>query len=318
MSVFPRIITHNFSLKLLALAGAVVLWAIVPGDPQGGEVISDVPVRIQVADLDWVQQGSAIPASVQVRLSGPTREIIRLARQGTVVRVPVDRVSSPDTVIALRRDWVSLAGAPGVVVEELLPGAVQVSFEEARSAAVQLDLPLYGRLPANLALAAAPAISPSVARVRGPARLVDRLSGIPLEPLDLSTVGESGIIEVAVDTTGLGGLLVSPLSASVGLRVEPAAERRLSRLPVTVLGGTGMTVLFQPDSVDVRVGGAPARLSASPMGGIRPVVDGRLLAGLAPGESRRVPLGVVGLPELVTAIPVPDSVTVVRPVGGSQ
>lgn len=318
MSVIPRFITHNASLKILAFVGAVFLWAIVPGSTEGGEILSDVPVRVQVADMEWVQAGPPEPAEVQVRLSGPTREIIRLAREGTMIRVPVDRVTSADTLVALRRDWVVLAGSPGVVVEEVLPAAVQLRFEEARSSAVPFDLTTVGRLPGNLALVAPPAVNPTVARVRGPARLVDDLDAMPLEPLELGEVESSGIVELAVDTTGLGGVLVTPLRVSVGVRVERSAERRLGGVAVRVRNDPGFTVLLEPDSVGIRVSGAPARLTGSPLGAMGLAVDGRLFDDLLPGESRRVPVGVVGVPELLTAAPVPDSVTVIRPLGAGE
>ena len=270
MSVLPRFLTHNASLKLLAFVGAVVLWAIVPGSTEGGEILSDVPVRVQVADVDWVQAGLPEPEEVQVRLSGPTREIIRLAREGTTIRVPVDRVTGPDSLVALRRDWVVLAGSPGVVVEEVVPAAVQLRFEEARSSAVPFELNTVGRLGGDLALAALPAVNPTVARVRGPARLVDSLDNLPLAPLDLGEIESSGIVELAVDTSGLGGLLITPLRASVGVRVEPSAERRLSGLTVEVRNDPGFSLLLQPDSGDVRIVGAPSRLTGSPLGQARP------------------------------------------------
>lgn len=318
MSVIPRFITHNASLKLLAFVGAVFLWAIVPGSTEGGEVLSDVPVRVQVADMDWVQAGPPEPARVQVRLAGPTREIIRLAREGTTIRIPVDRVTSADTLVALRRDWVVLAGSPGVVVEEVVPAAVQLRFEEARSSAVPFELTRVGRLPGDLALAADPAVNPTVARVRGPARLVDELDGMPLEPLELGEIESSGIVELAVDTAGLGGVLVTPMRVSVGIRVEPAAERRLSGIPVRVRNGPGFSVLVEPDSGAVRVVGAPARLNGSPLGSVGLAVDGRLFDDLAAGASRRVPVAVVNVPYLLTAAPVPDSVTVIRPLGAGE
>lgn len=318
MSFVPRIITHNASLKLLAFLGAVFLWAIVPGEPQGGEVLTDVPVRVQVADLDWVQAASPEPTTVQVQLSGPTREIIRLAREGTSVRVPVDRVTSADTTVALRRDWVVLAGAPGVVVDEVVPGTVRLRFEEARSKSIPLVVRTTGRLPAGLALAAPLGVTPVLARVRGPARLVDPLESLPLEPLVLGEVRSSGILELPVDTVGLGSVLVTPQRASVGIRVEAAVEERIPEVQVEIADGPGYLLVSDPPVAEVRVTGAPGRLAASSLEGVRVVVDGRLVQGLAPGQTRRVPLAVLDVPPLLSAAAIPDSVTVARPLGSAE
>ena len=316
MSFVPRFVTHNASLKLLAFVGAVFLWAIVPGAPQGGEVLADVPVRVQVADLDWVLTGEPEPSRVQVRVSGPTREIIRLAREGTVVRVPLEAVASSDTVVTLRRDWVAVQGAPRVVVEEVVPGAVRVRLEPARSESLPLVPALTGELPVGLALAAPPGVSPAVARVRGPARLLDEVTSIPLRPVDLSQIRGSGLVEVAVDTTGLGGLLVDPLRASVGIRVDPKAERRLTDLSIGVVNDPGYDLVLEPAMSDVAVVGAQGRLDAAPLEQVGLVVDGRLLAGMAPGESRTVPVGVMDVPPLLSARAAVDSVLAFRPMGG--
>jgi YbbR domain-containing protein len=203
-----------------------------------------------------------------------------------------------------------------VVVDEVVPGSVRLRLEEARSKTVQLIATTSGELPARLALAAPPGASPAVASVRGPARLLERLESISLEPVDLSEIEASGLVEVAVDTAGLGGLLISPLRASVGIRVDPAAERRLPGLSIAVVNQPGYAVMLEPDQSDLRVRGAETRLNTAALGSARLVVDGRLLAGMVPGESRMVPVGSVGLPALLTAAPVVDSVMAFRPIGG--
>ncbi len=320
MNLLPRFVTHNALLKLLAFVGAVFLWAIVPGAPQGGETLTNVPVRVQVADLDWVQAAPPDPGEVQVRLSGPTREIIRLAREGTTIRVPVDRITSADTMVVLRRDWVALTGAPSVIVEEVVPGAVRLQLEPASSGALPFNIRTTGRLPAGFALAAPLGVNPPLARVRGPTRLVSQLEGISLMPLDLTEIDESGIFDLLVDTAGLGNVLVTPQRASVALRVEPAVERLLGTVPIEVMDAPSYPLLLQPDSADIRVIGAAARLAGANVGAMRLAVDGRLLEGMETGESRTVPLTVRDVPALLAALPGVDSVTVLRsvPEGGMR
>jgi YbbR domain-containing protein len=316
MSFVPRFITHNASLKLLALVGAIFLWAIVPGDPQGGETLTDVPVRVQVADLDWVASGPPEPSRVQVRLTGPTREIIRLAREGAMVRIPVERVASPDTIVSLRRDWVVLPGTAGILVEEVVPGTVRLQFEEARSRSLPLTVRTTGRLRDELALAAPLGVTPAVARVRGAARLVDGLESIPLRPIDMAQIQESGILDVPVDTAGIGGVLVTPQRASVGVRVERAVEEVLDSVEVEVADPPGYALVVEPAAVAVTLRGAGSRMAVALQDGVRPVVARGLVLGMAPGDSRRVPVELLGLPELVRARVQPDSVTVSRPGDG--
>ncbi|MEJ2541700.1 MAG: hypothetical protein P8188_17330 [Gemmatimonadota bacterium] len=317
-SFIPGFITHNASLKLLALVGAFFLWAIVPGTPEGTETLTDIPVRIQVGDPEWLVAGAPEPSRVTIRVSGPTPEIIRLAREGTSVRAEIQEVTSPDTLIQLRRDWVVLAGRPGVVVEELVPAAVQVRFEASAEEALPILVRTRGRLPDGVSLAFPLGTTPAVARVSGPARIVRELEGLPTVPLDLSALDESGQVNLPLDTTGLEAALVTPHTVSVGIRVAPTAQRRVTSVPLRVQGSPDFEPLLDPTEVEVVVRGAPARLEAAGLASLRAVVDGDLLSGMAPGASRWVPVGVTGVPELLGARPVPDSVLVIRPVGGGE
>ncbi len=315
MSFLPRVVSHNASLKLLAFVGASVLWAIVPGESSQRETISSVPVRVQIADPDWALAGSPDPLEVSVRFSGPSGDVIRLVQQGTSVLVPIDAISGTDTVVQLRRDWVVLGEGAGLVVEEIIPATVDLHFERAISVALPLSVRTRGRLASGLSLAAPLGVTPGVVRVRGPARLLEGLDSIPLRTLDLSTVSRSGIIEVAVDTTGMGELLLTPLQASIGVRVENSLERLLPAIPVEVQGFPAGTLEVQPQAVAVAIRGASSVLSAANLDGIHVRINESEIADLAPGEARRVPLTLVGVPNLLTGSLEVDSVRVVRPRG---
>lgn len=312
MSVLPSIVTHNASLKLFAFVGASVLWAIVPTESSQRETLTSVPVRIQVADPEWSLAGSPLPLEVSVRFSGPTREVIRLVREGTSVLVPVESVSTTDTILQLRRDWVVLSGATGLVVEEIIPASVQLQFERAISVALPLSVRTTGRLASSFSLAAPLGVTPGVVRVRGPARLLEGLDSIPLLPLDLATVTRSGIIEVAVDTAGMSDLLLTPLQATVGVRVEASVERLLSAIRVEVQGFPAGALDVQPQAVAVAIRGAASVLNAADLAGIRVRIEESDISDLAPGESRRVPLTLLGVPALLNGALETDSVRVVR------
>ena len=144
---------------------------------------------------------------------------------------------------------------------------------------------------------------------------MSQVEGIPLEPLDLSDLRESRSFDLAVDTSGLGNVLVTPQRATVRVRVEPAVERVMAAVPVEVESPPSFGLILQPDTAGLRVTGATARLEASALEAIRLVVDGRLLEGMEVGEARRVPVGVVDVPLLLTARSTVDSVSVVRPEG---
>ena len=300
MALLPRVVVHNWRLKLSALGLSVFLWALVQTEPRNAETFS-VPVVVEVSDTAWVASGGPEPSFVELRLSGPAREIIRLARQGTWIRVPVRSIGSSDTTVTLRRDWVGLGDGTRLTVESLSPSTVRMEFEPAVSRVVPLAVRTSGRLPPNLALATPVGVSTPVVRLRGPASRLEGLDSVRLRPLDLAQVSASGIFEVPVDTAGLSGVRITPLSATLGFRVEEQAERALEGVPVIVQSeGSGAGIVVTPLAVDVTLRGARTLVTAVDPMDVRVWVGPELVRGMERGEERQVSVRVDGVPDLVS------------------
>lgn len=313
MALTPRILVHNWRLKLSALGLSIFLWALVQGEPRNSETLGGVPVLVEVADTAWTLSGSPTPATVELRLSGPAREIIRLAREGTAVRVSLRSIGSADTVVSLRRDWVDVGEGGGLTVEALVPASVRIALEPALSKVVPISVSTVGALPGHLALASPIGVNPRVIRVRGPASRVEGLDSLALRPLDLSQVEASGVFELPVDTSGLGGGRVVPAAVSVGIRVEDEVERVLTGVPVVVPAGDGeAAIVVTPTAVEVTIRGARTLVTSVDPNDLRAWVAPELLRGMVPGEERRVPVRVEGVPNLVSVEMPEDVVTVHR------
>lgn len=313
MSALPQILSRNWTLKLSAFGLAVFLWAVVRAEPADREDLSSVPVRVQIGDLGWSLASDPEPSEVQVRFAGPAREILRLNRAGAYVLVPIETVSSPDTVVALSRNWVVLDGASGLVVQDIVPGSIVLTFEESSQESVPLAARTTGQLPRDLALTQEVGVTPGVIRVRGPARRVRALDSVRVESFDLSSVESTGMYEVAVDTTGLSGLTVSPLTVQLGIRVEPAAERLMPSVPVEVEGPAAAGLEVSPTVLPVTLRGARGRLDATPLDSVRLIVPAEQVQDIVAGEERSVPVIIRGISTLLRAEIGADSVTVRRP-----
>jgi YbbR domain-containing protein len=306
-------LTHNWRLKLAALGLSVFLWALVQTEPSNQETFASVPVLVQVADTGWTTSGAPNPSTVEVRLGGPAREIIRLAREGTSIRIPVGVVGSQDTVIALRREWVELGQRSGLSVESLSPSTIRVSFEEAQTRLVPIAPRLVGRVRDHLALAAPIEFSPQIVRVRGPRSRVEGLDSLRLAAFDLSDVSRSGAFTIGIDTTGLLGASVVPTTATVGVQVEDMVERVLDGITVQAVSDPGEAeVVADPATIQVRLAGARTLVMSVDPERLRAWVPPEYLQGMAPGEERVVNVRIEGVPGLVTAIPGNDRITVRR------
>jgi YbbR domain-containing protein len=318
LALSPRSLIHNWRLKLTALGLSVFLWALVQTEPRNAETFSPVPVVVEMSDTAWVMSGPSDPATVELRLSGPAREMVRLARSGTSVVVRLAAVGGGDTLVTLRRDWVVLEEGSRLVVESVSPSAVRLGFEPAVNRVVPIAVRTSGELPPDLAFASPVGLNPPIARLRGPKGRVDALDSVRLGTLDLSKVTSSGVVELPVDTAGLGGIRVFPPSATVGLRVEERAVRTVTRVPIIAQSEFDPSeISVEPEQVDVILSGARTLVSAVDPLDLRAWVAAELLDGMAPGQSRRVPVRLEGVPSLVSfEIPL-DVVTVRRAADGS-
>jgi hypothetical protein len=315
--MFPRIVSRNWRLKLAALGLAVVLGALVRSEPTSQGNLFTVPVQAQVSDLNWILSGEPDPPTVQVRFRGPTGDLIRLAREGATLRLPLDTVSSADTVVQLRRDWVVVSTGSGLVVEDIAPANVRLSLQRTVSRLLPLRITTTGEISSGLALAAPLGLNPQVVRVRGAAQRVRGLDSITLQPLDLSGVRESGIFPVDMDTVGLGDIIVTPRSATIGVRVEPAIDRELMAVAVVPESGEEGSLLYDsltilPASILVRLQGARTPVSGVLPEEIEAVIPWEALVGLEQEQERTVPIRLRGLPVMVRGVAAVDSVTVRR------
>jgi hypothetical protein len=322
MSATSRALVHNWRLKAAALGLAVFLWALVQTEPRSEETFTSVPVRVDISDTTWTLGELPSPASVELRLDGPAREIIRLAREGTSIRIPVTSVGSRDTIVTIRRDWVDLSQRAGLVVVSVSPSAVRLALEPAVTRLVPVSMRIQGRVRGTLALATEVGVNPQLVRIRGAESRVAPLDSIPLHAFDLGRVTGSGVYTVPVDTTGLGGATVTPPNATLGIRVEDLVERVLDGLPVEATVGPGEApVVIDPIAVRLTLSGARTVVTSLDPALLRVWVPPEYLEGMAPGEERRVRVLVEGVPDLVTAVPGTDYVTARRAidlVGGGE
>ena len=319
MSIAPRLI-RNWRLKLAALGLAVFLWAVVRTDPVSTTTVISAPVLVDLSgNPEWTTAAPPEPARVSVHVRGAARDIQRLQSTGVVMRVPMASVTGADTVVTLRPAWATVDGA--LTVERIDPPDVGISFERRDSAARPVSIRTVGELPDRQALAQPLQLSPVVVRVRGPAGRVSALDSIPIVPLDLSEVRGTGDYPVALDTTGLSGLAFATTTVSVRVRLEPLDEMEFASVPVVFGDETSETLRSElsvsPPLIQVALRGGRTRVAQATVPELRAEVVGPFVETMVPGEVRRVPVKLVGVPDLVEAVARPDSVLVSRG-GGDQ
>ena len=310
----PGILARNWRLKISALVLAAILWVTMRLSDDRPErlAIPAVEVRVEHVHRDWYLVEEPSPGEVQMSVSGPLGDILRVAMSRPKVAIRVDSVTSADSVLTLMRDWVTGIDRNEVTIEDLHPSTVRLSFGRIKEEEIPVSVRLTGELPGTLALVGPPRANLLFINVRGPAQIVDELQTVFLAPFDLGQIDGGGKFEVVVDTTGMAELAVSPMSATLTVDAAPKSRRALAprqiELPdgvasldldsaiatVTLLGADQLLEQVDTSSLSVRVAAESEAVQA------------------AIGESgqARVALKVEGLPPFISAEISPDSMTV--------
>jgi YbbR domain-containing protein len=214
----------NWTLKLVALGLAFLLWSVVRAESPTRVTLSDVPVRVVLRDADWITVGQPLPATVNVVFSGPVRELMRLFVQRPELIVPIDQVSDTVEIHVLRTGWVSVQpGLDNTRVEDVRPSTARFAFDRLASRLVPLSLPLSGELRAGLEMVAPIRIDPPAVNASGASRRLARIDSLRLPSIDLRDIRGFDTLGLVIDTAGLG-LNVSPRTVRVIVPARSVAD----------------------------------------------------------------------------------------------
>jgi YbbR domain-containing protein len=212
--------TNEWALKLTALALAFLLWTTVRADAPG-QWDTEVPVRVQNSDADWVVAAPPTPEDVTVVFRGPYRELLRAASDRPEIIVPIDQVNDSSEVHVLRRNWVRMPpGTENTEVADFRPSTVRLTFDQVSTRLLPVAARIIGQPPAGYELDGRVEVEPPAVRASGAARNLARIDSLRLSPIDLSERRMTDTIQMTIDTAGTG-LIVSPRSVRVFIRMRP-------------------------------------------------------------------------------------------------
>lgn len=218
-------IARDWKLKLAALGIAVLVWSAVKAEETMTVTVNAVPVNVDLRDPGWELAGRPSPATVSVDLTGPVRELLRVAVARPRVVLPLEEVHDSLLVAVIRSNWVHLdGGLTRTRVEDVHPATVRLVFDPVATRLVPVAVPIRGELPDGLRLTAAVTIEPAAVRVSGPRRLLQAMDSVRLPPLDLAHLKSTTALRMDIDTAGLG-LVLRPTSVRVRVPIAPDTLR---------------------------------------------------------------------------------------------
>jgi hypothetical protein len=299
-----RDLTDNWRLKLAAVGLAVLVWAVVSAEQPTTQWI---PVRVeaQVRDPDFVLAGPPDPAQVQVRFSGPGRELWELALDRPRLYLPVREVGE-QRVFPLEGGMVRIPPGLSATVLEIRPQFARVELQRLASRVLPVRARVGGASLQRYVIGEDLEILPAEIRVTGPAERLEALESLTTDRFDLFPADSTFSHEVQLDTSGMEGLSFSRTRVRVSGVVEARVERTVPG--VSVYAPDGLVV--RPSRVEARVQGGRRTLQSVFAPTLRAVVPRDSLPRVLPAEGVEAPLVIEGLPPGVSARAVPLRVRV--------
>lgn len=219
--VWVKRLTHNWTLKLAALGLALLLWASLRSDTIASRLVPGIPVEVRVADPDWVLTRGPLPDSVSVVFVGPWRELFRLALDRPRLVMVVEDVRDSIEVRSLNAGMIRVQSqlSDRIRVDDIRPASIRLNFDRVTSRLLPVAVRTRGTLPDGYEMLQPMHLDPPRVRVSGPRRQLQAVDSVRIPTIDLSRLTAPTTLNLAVETSMLEGLTVSPAVVDVFLPV---------------------------------------------------------------------------------------------------
>jgi YbbR domain-containing protein len=262
-----RIFVEDWSLKLLSLAIAIVLWLLVTGQNQ--PVTAHVNVQLNFIRPQALEISNDPPRTVDVTLTGSRNKLDDLTSLDLVATIDVSDQRAGERVLRLA-DKAKITLPQGIKVDGFQPSAIPIRLEEIIDRQVPIEPKLEGKPDGGFEVYSVSPNKGSVA-VRGPASRVNALQKIATESIWLAGHKENFTAkDVALDVPDPKVDLLDPM---VNVAIE-IGERRIEKTfaGVEVIMSDGGKV--QPATTSVTLLGSASTLETIKPEQFRIILDG--------------------------------------------
>jgi YbbR domain-containing protein len=258
-----RIFVEDWSLKLLSLAIAIVLWLLVTGQNQ--PVTAHVNVQLNFIRPQALEISNDPPRTVDVMLTGSRNKLDDLTALDLVATVDISDQRAGERVLRLA-DKALITLPQGIKVDGFQPSAIPIRLEEIVDRQIQVEPKLEGKPDEGFEVYSVYPNKGSVT-VRGPASRVNALQKIPTESVWLAGHKESftarnvaldvpdpkvdllePMINVAVE---IGERRIEKTLSGVAVTTEDGGKVQPATTSVTLLGVTSFLQPLKPEEVRI-------------------------------------------------------------------
>ena len=265
-----RIFVEDWSLKLLSLAIAIVLWLLVTGQNQ--PVTAHVNVQLNFIRPQALEISNDPPRTVDVMLTGSRNKLDDLTSLDLVATVDLSAQGAGERVLRLA-DKAQITLPQGIKVDGFQPSAIPIRLEEIVDRQVPVEPKLEGKPDDGFEVYSVYPNKGSVS-VRGPASRINALQKVATESIWLAGHKESFTApNVALDVPDPKVDLLEPM-VNVAIEIgERRIEKNLSGVAVATQDGGAV----QPATTAVTLLGVASYLDGLKPEDLKIVLNGENL-----------------------------------------
>lgn len=307
-TVLKDLFVRNLGLKLVALALSIVMFSLVHGAEDVRRSMDVNILLVPPSESSGRMMISEIPPRVRITMHG-SRSVINTIERESIPAVELDlREGRPPRYYFTEDDFEVPAG---VSITQIAPAHIDLEWDERVEREIAVEVAQSGELPDGLVLVDPASPEPAVVQVVGAGAVVNGISLIRTEEVDLTGLRE-GTVERRLILDGLPEHARYAGEPHVSVRYEVARDlevRVLRRLSVEAVGGSVRRV--RPAHVTVTLRGVRELLSELDREHVVPTADVSALE--AGGGARSVEVTLHGVPEGAEVVSVqPASILVTR------
>ncbi len=254
-----RAFTQNLALKALAFALALGFFVYFHGQEDLEQRTLPVSVISMPKENGGRELMTKMPPSIQVTLSGSTRSLNKLIREG-LAPVAVDLRDGLKPSVTFSRAMFVLPDDVELVA--VVPPRLELEWEDVVTRQVPLQASFTGNPAEGHTVRGEPTIEPPRVTVKGPVSRVEVMQFARLAPFDVSGLSEGRFprrlsIEPPPEQVRYLGSQTATVTVDVARR---RSEKVFAARPVTVVGPARGIVT--PRTVDITVIGPPEIVKA--------------------------------------------------------
>jgi YbbR domain-containing protein len=261
-----RIFLEDWSLKLLSLAIAIVLWLLVTG--QNEPVTAHVNVQLNFIRPQTLEISNDPPRTVDVMLTGSRNKLDDLTSLDLVATVDISDQRAGERVLRLA-DKAQISLPQGIKVDGFQPSAIPIRLEPIVDRHVPVEAKLEGK-PADGFEVYGVVPSKGSVTVRGPESRVNAIQKVMTESVWLAGHKENfSAPNLTLDVPDTKVDLLEPV-VNVNVQIgEVRTEKTFSGVNVTTAQGGKV----QPATTSVTLVGATSLLDSLKAQDLKVIVD---------------------------------------------